>query len=80
MFIIQHLFRIVKVSRKNIQCAGVAFRGYGRFLKKAPQKLYTAAAGLWGGYGFVEKGFQGDCALTFSSSQSTKYSNPDYEK
>ena len=28
--------------------ADFLFRGYGRFLKKAPQKLWTAAAGLWG--------------------------------
>ena len=35
--------------------AEVEERGNGRFLKKAPQKLHTVVAGLWGWYGMSEK-------------------------
>jgi hypothetical protein len=47
-FIIPHRTVVVKVSRKNILIAGVENRGYGRFLKKAPQKLLDWVAGLLG--------------------------------
>ena len=47
-------------------CAGFTERGdggYGRFLKKAPQKLLYGVAGLFGWYGFVKKDFlMGLCA------------------
>ena len=42
--------------------AGRSFRGNGRFLKKAPQKLYTAAAGLYGGYDTEGDFLMGLCA------------------
>ena len=50
-FIIPHRTVVVKVSRKNILIAWVENRGdggYGRFLKKAPQKLLYGADGLFG--------------------------------
>ena len=58
-------------------CVRSVCEGGTRFLeRKLCKELYTAVAGLFGLYGFVRGGFGWVCALTFSSSQLTKYSNP----